>query len=90
MPEDVRINPVCPYCGHHTVYKPDGWVEGGPLACANPYCDTNHPPPAHEQSHEPAIALLREISACEQVPTWMRAEADQVLNRVYGVGSDEL
>ncbi len=37
-------NPVCPHCGHHTVYKPAEWVEGGPLMCANPMCDSNHPP----------------------------------------------
>jgi len=33
----------CPYCGHHTLYKPEGWVEGGPVMCANPMCDTNYP-----------------------------------------------
>ena len=35
---------VCPHCGHHTLYKPQGWVEGGPLVCANPWCDSNFPP----------------------------------------------
>ena len=35
---------ACPYCGMHTLYKPDGWVEGGPVLCANPNCDANHPP----------------------------------------------
>jgi len=34
----------CPYCGHHTLYKPEGWIDGGPVLCANPMCDTNHPP----------------------------------------------
>ena len=32
---------VCPYCGHSTLFKPEGWVEGGPLMCANPMCDSN-------------------------------------------------
>jgi len=40
----MTVSPVCPYCGMSTVYKPDDWVEGGPYMCANPMCDTNHPP----------------------------------------------
>lgn len=43
-------SPVCPYCGHHTLYKVDGWVEGGPMSCANPMCDSNHPPDQDEES----------------------------------------
>lgn len=39
----------CPACGHHTLYRPDGWIAGGPVACANPGCDTNHPPELPEQ-----------------------------------------
>lgn len=33
----------CPVCGHHTLYRPEGWIEGGPAMCANPWCDSNHP-----------------------------------------------
>jgi hypothetical protein len=38
----------CPYCGHHTLFRPEGWVEGSPVLCANPYCDSNHPPADEE------------------------------------------
>jgi len=44
MTTNEPVNVPCPYCGHHTLYRPEGWVEGGPLACANPFCDTNNPP----------------------------------------------
>ena len=33
----------CPACGHHTLYRPDGWIVGGPVECANPMCDSNFP-----------------------------------------------
>jgi len=52
-----EYSPVCPYCGHTTIYKPKGWVVGGPLACANPFCETNYPeeedqlPGLHECPH---------------------------------------
>lgn len=36
--------PPCPYCGHHTLYRPEGWIVGGPVMCANPLCDSNIPP----------------------------------------------
>lgn len=38
----------CPYCGHHTLYYPEGWVDGGPVMCANPFCDSNHPEETHD------------------------------------------
>ena len=41
--ESTGVSAPCPYCGMHTLYKPDGWVEGGPVLCANPHCDSNHP-----------------------------------------------
>lgn len=45
-PDREPINDLafpCPYCGHHTIYRPDEWEIGGPAMCANPWCDSNHP-----------------------------------------------
>lgn len=47
----------CPYCGHHTLYRPEGWVEGGPVACANPFCDSNQPPACRHER----VRTLRSI-----------------------------
>jgi transcriptional regulator with XRE-family HTH domain len=38
----------CPYCGHHTLYRPDSYT--GRVSCANPICDSNHPPRPREES----------------------------------------
>lgn len=35
----------CPVCELTMLYRPDGWQIGGPVACANPACDSNHPRP---------------------------------------------
>lgn len=35
------FSPVCPYCGHHTLYRPEGWQ--GWVRCANPLCESNYP-----------------------------------------------
>ena len=43
MADEKAPNPPCPFCGHHTLYRPEGWVEGGPLVCANPLCESNFP-----------------------------------------------
>jgi hypothetical protein len=43
MAEPLQYSPVCPYCGHTTLYKPEGWTWGGPLVCANPLCPSNEP-----------------------------------------------
>lgn len=42
-PNDLAV--PCPECGHHTLYRPEGWEIGGPAMCANPDCDSNHPRP---------------------------------------------
>lgn len=42
-----------------------------------------------EQGPEPAIALLREVRDNLRVPTYLRAECDQVLDRVYGIQDPE-
>ena len=34
---------ACPICDMDTLYRPDGWVEGGPLECSNPECPSNVP-----------------------------------------------
>lgn len=46
MTRDLAV--PCPICGHHTLYLPEGWAEDGPVACANPLCDSNNPPPDDE------------------------------------------
>jgi len=38
------------------------------------------------QGLRPVIQLLRDVENCIQVPLWMRAEAAQVLDRVFGEG----
>jgi len=47
---DDLIGVACPFCGHHTLYKPRGWVAGEPVVCLNPFCDSNHPPHEEEQA----------------------------------------
>lgn len=41
----ARLARPCPWCGHHTLYKPEDYINGGLVMCANPWCDSNHPPP---------------------------------------------
>lgn len=52
--DDITALPQpCPYCGEHTLYRPPGWVEGGPVACANPWCDSDMPPEDEDAEREP-------------------------------------
>lgn len=44
-PAPNDLNVPCPSCGHHTLYRRQGWIKGAPAVCANPDCDTNHPRP---------------------------------------------
>jgi hypothetical protein len=40
--QDLKpVYPPCPYCGHHTLFRPEGWAPGYPIECANPLCETN-------------------------------------------------
>lgn len=49
----VFLAEPCPFCELHMLYRMPGFGgESPPLACANPACDSNHPP-------------AREPGACE-------------------------
>lgn len=74
----------CPHCGHHTLYRPEGYTEGGPVMCANACCDSNHPPEPELIARGPLVEIIAQHPdpRCDEHPDgepiacgWKRAYA---------------